>query len=380
MIGEEATRPLPHTGSKGDLVFIVGQLGRGGAERQLFALLASTALPAMVISLDRGGYWADRIRSLGYRVIEVERSRHFEWRRLREVVRLVRAERPTVVCIWLDGVGSLYGRLAAIVCRPRFTVVGLRSHPRLFPVWYRALLPVFNLFASRVVANSNAARDYAVSRGLVRRSRIAVIPNGIDIDEFVRAAGADKPLGEWADNPIVGTVTRLDERKDTATFVRMAAEVWEQDRRARFVIVGDGPLRARLEDLSRELGLSQVLVFLGEVEDIAPVVARMDVFVLTSSSEGLPNVIMEAMALETPSVATNVGDVRRLIVEGETGYLAAPGDYRSLARHVSMILSDDALSKELGRRACAHVRAAFSETAMVGAWTATFDRLLSGVG
>jgi glycosyltransferase involved in cell wall biosynthesis len=379
MIGDKPPEMAPQRAAgHSRILFVIGQLGRGGAEQQLYSLLASTTLDASIVSLDTTGYWGDRIRALGYPVIELERTRHFELRRLRQVIRIVRSERPALVCIWLDGVGSLYGRIAAVVSRPRCTVVGLRSDPGLFPRWYRGVMRVANRFVTAVVANSTAGATALGDGRLAGGRPVVVIPNGIDAAALREAASTSEHPLPWAADDVVGTVTRLDANKDVGAFIRMAAQVRTSFPGARFVVVGGGPLHSEYEELARSLGLDETMLFLGERGDVPALLASMDVFVLASKSEGLPNVVMEAMAMGLPCVVTAVGDAKLLVSDGETGFVVPAGDVGSIATAVGKLLADRPLAEQMGRRGASRMDAEFTTDRMADEWTALFDRLLVG--
>src|SRR5439155_6398546 len=132
----------------------------------------------------------------------------------------------------------------------------------------------------------------------------------------------------------IGSVTRLAEQKDPLTFVRAAAMIARAAPDARFVLVGDGPLRADVEKVAAELGILDRLVITGVRRDVASLLRTFDVFVLSSRWEGLPRVVLEAMAARVPVVATDVDGVGEVVIDGESGRLVPAGAPRALAAAV----------------------------------------------
>ena len=166
-----------------------------------------------------------------------------------------------------------------------------------------------------------------------------MIRNGVDAD--VTAA----PTRGHGAEPTVVAVGRLQRPKDPLTLVRAFGRL-----RASFsaVIVGEGPDRPRLETEIRRLGLERAVVLAGDTRDVADMLARADIFVLSSTSEGLPLSILEAMVAGLPVVASSVGGVPEAVEEGETGLLVPPRDPVRLAAALERLLVDPALRRRLG--------------------------------
>ena len=142
------------------ILYIIGQLSRGGAEQQLYYLLSQLPEPATVLSLSKGGYWVEPIRELGHEVIELERTKRFEFKRFFSTLNLMKKSKPDIIHIFLDGISSLYARLAGIITNNPLVVIGERSIPLHYPKWYRFLLPYLNRFVARIVCNSLTACEF----------------------------------------------------------------------------------------------------------------------------------------------------------------------------------------------------------------------------
>ena len=349
------------------ILYLIGQLTRGGAERQLYNLLVNLKPHATVVSLSQGGYWGEPIRRLGHQVIELERRRHGEVRRLLEVVHLIRTLEPDLVHLFLDGVSGLYGRLGALLAGRGQVIVGQRSHPMHHPLWYRLMLPWLNRRVVAVVCNSQATRDYVLEHRLAAPSKVLVIPNGIEVDRFQNDSFSEEwPWSaSWRGKPIVGTVGHLTHPKSPETFIQVAARIHERQPDVRFAIVGDGPLRPQVQHLTVSLAVAEIVRLMGERQDVPRLLRAMDVFVLTSRSEGMPNAVMEAMASGLPCVVTDTGGCRELVANGETGYVVPVGAVDALADKVLHLLANDEVRRNMGQQARLHVEQQFGMEAMV---------------
>jgi glycosyltransferase involved in cell wall biosynthesis len=202
-----------------------------------------------------------------------------------------------------------------------------------------------------------SAQVEAQVRSYVRdgRPRLVTIPNAVDpalVSAGARSRGdVCREFGFPEDARLVVNVANLVPKKGHGYLLAAARQVIERDARARFLLVGAGPLARQLADDARRAGLDGRLVFAGFRPDAAALVSAADVFVLSSTHEGLPIALLEAMALGRAVVATRVGGVPEVVTHGETGLLVEPGDADALARETLALLGDDARRQTLGRQA-----------------------------
>jgi glycosyltransferase involved in cell wall biosynthesis len=200
-----------------------------------------------------------------------------------------------------------------------------------------------------VVAISKAVRD-VLSLGGVETSRITVIYSGIDLEEFREKADGSyirEELGIPDSSPLVGVVGALAPHKAQSYFLKAAARLAKERPDVRFIIAGEGELEADLKALARSLGIEKVVTFAGFRSDVKAVLAALDVFVLSSVAEGLCTSILDAMATGVPVVATGVGGVPEIVIDGESGLLVPPADPRAMADSVNRVLKDDILRERL---------------------------------
>lgn len=211
----------------------------------------------------------------------------------------------------------------------------------------------------KVLCVSQALKEECLRAGLPG-AICEVLENGVDCRHFcpqIPRQEAKMALGLPADAAIVGYVGRLSPEKDLPTFLRALAELRHLGHRAHGLLVGDGPDSRELVRLAAELGVGEHVTFTGHSPDPRPHYSAIDVFVLPSRREGLPNVLLEAMAMTLPVVATPVGGIPQVLEEGKTGLFFPCGDAKALARVVARLLENPGLRATLGQNARRYVSA-----------------------
>lgn len=287
-----------------------------------------------------------------------------------------RRRRPAVVHAWQDATNLTAVVAALLAGVPRIILAARSVRPdnprrrlkRFMREGYRAVLG----HASVVLSNNSlaGARDYADWLAIDPAS-VDVVYNGIDFD--LLAAGVDDDrvrrvraeLNIPPDATVVGSAFRMSEEKRPLLWVEAAAEVARQDHRVHFVIYGDGPMRSDMLDLAGRRGIADRLHLPGPEDDIASCYKAMNVVMLTSRHEGLPNVLLEAQSLGIPVVAPDVGGVSEAMLPGVTGWAVADADATVLADRVCFCLRNRAWSDRVQRDAPAFVRERFGIPAML---------------
>ena len=223
-------------------------------------------------------------------------------------------------------------------------------------------------FAHRVVANS-AAGAARLREEYVPSRKIVVIPNGIDLPAVqARVARMDAP--------VITTVANLRQGKGHDVLLEAAGTVLRRFPRARFQLVGDGPMRPALQQQAAALGLGGRVEFLGHRDDVADLLRTSDAFAFPSLMEAFPNAVMEAMSVGLPVVATNVGGIPELIADRRNGVLVAPGDSAAFAYGVLELLEHPEAALALGRAARDTIAACYSFERMAHAFAALYENLL----
>ena len=300
-------------------------------------------------------------------------------RALSGLVRAVRALRPDIVHAHSSKAGAV-ARLARVLA-PRTPLVYTphgyahagyfesRAERRAYELAERALTPL----ASRIVCVCEAERRLALDLGAGSRAR--VVYNGIDPPVEVAVHPEVAALRERG--PVIATVTLLRPGKGVETLLDALPAVLAAHPRVQLAIAGAGVDRVRLEERARALGVATAVRFLGFVPDAAGVLRGADVFVSSSWAESFPYVILEAMALERPIVATRVGGVAEAVTDGESGLLVAPRDAEALGGALSRLVSDPVRARQMGARARSRVTTNFTRERMLADLAAVFRDVLA---
>jgi glycosyltransferase involved in cell wall biosynthesis len=331
---------------------MIGQLGGGGSERQLYLFLArcdrSRWSPVVYVS-GRLGCWEAPICRLGIPVVQLRGSRLAKMLQFRSE------------CIARD-TGSFFswsshtnGFALALAGRGVHNVGSFRNANYAdLPTRLRWLWSWLSLAGiSTVVCNSRETTLEISNRSRSRRT-VHFVPNAVEIFARERVHALREHwrarLGLSDDAVLVLGVGRLTPQKQFARFIDVIAQVRRQ-REVRAVIAGkDFGYLAELESQLARLGLQKEIRLLGEVSDARELICAADIFLLTSDYEGMPNVVLEAMAAEVPCVATRVNGVGDLIQHGTNGFIGER-DVDDLAKHVIRLASDSDLRRAMGARA-----------------------------
>jgi len=266
--------------------------------------------------------------------------------------------------------------LAAYACRRNPDARLIVTRHVLFPL--NRLHRITLSRVARVVAVSDAVGRQLLMQKVIPRELVTVIHNGIDIDRFDKAKSEfDRRqfCNRW-DVPekgiLIGSVGSLNPLKGHEQFLQAAALLTAQYPDAFFIVAGidvtPGQInRANLERVIRELKLETKFRFIGKMDDVAPLFCALDIFVSASHSESFGLVIAEAMATETPIVATETEGAKEILRNGETGLLVKVRDVPDLANAIGKLLADEELRLRIGRRAGEEVRRRFTLEKMVNA-------------
>lgn len=289
-----------------------------------------------------------------------------------ELIRLCRRIRPDIVHANSSKAGVL-GRLAAALARVPvrvFTVHGwaFAAYPGAASTAYRILDRLMRPLTTATICVAEHELRRGVEAGTCDPARTVVIHNAVD-------AGAAATADLTREPPLVVSVGRFKYPKDFATLFRALARLEPGSFAAE--IAGDGPDRAELEALLTDEGLRGPVRLLGEIDGVPELLARAGAFVLSSRSEGLPISMLEAMAAGLPVVATSVGGVPELVVEGETGLLVPAGDAGALAEALRRLVEDPALRGRVGAAARERVLEHFDLPDFRRAHLELYRRLLS---
>lgn len=343
MTRERGSRPAK-------VVFWAGSFEQAGTQRFLLELLTRLdrgAYEPIVFSALKRGELLPAIESLGVPVLEFGTGTHVAspatMRGLAGAAACLRRERVAILNCML-GIITLFGPFVGRAAGVPVVI----NHQRNAAYWIRggARERVYSFVNRKLVdavaVNSGAARDELVRRFGVPAAKVVDVGAGIDVGRFAWAPPDERLAAELglAGHQVVGIVAKLSPVKGHEWFLESAARIARERADARFLIVGDGPRRSELEGLARALGVADKVVFAGARDDVPALLRLMNVFVLSSVSEGAPNVVMEAMAAGVPVVATDVGGVSDAVGGPSSAVLVPPRDADAMARGVLGLLAD----------------------------------------
>jgi glycosyltransferase involved in cell wall biosynthesis len=335
----------------------------GGAEQLILMTvprLQRLGFEVTVACLKGWGPLGEELEAQGVRAVALGASRTWDLRAAGRLLALIRRERIQVIHAHLflaNLAARLIGRLAGVpvvICTHHDTDLDMGLHQRLAE---RATASL----SDTVVACSEAVRRYALRTYGLRPGQVRTLRNAIATAEPAIASttrdAVRREIGAGPGDLLVGTVGRLVEpKKGIPVFLAAARRMADSLPTVRFVIVGDGPARAHLEALATREGVGHRTVFTGLRRDIPRVMHALDLFVQPSNWEGFGLTLLEAMSVGLPVVATRVGGVPEVVVDGGTGLLVPPADPAAMSRACLDLLSERERAARLGeagrQRAC----------------------------
>ncbi len=348
---------------------VIATLDRAGAEKQLVDLCRnldrSKFEPAMCC-LTRGGPFAADLRRAGIPLRLLNKRGRWDLRVIWRAMRVIREFQPQIVHTWLPTANTL-GRVAGLFAGVPVLIASERSKD----AWKGAArLMADRILAkrtTRIVTNAEAVRDFLADEIGLPKEKIRVIRNGLNLAEFDAAAarGPSAALPDPEGCTVVGTVGRLERQKGMADLIEAVARLPRDLQQVKLWIVGEGPLERKLQLKAAELEMGERVRFLGERSDVPALMRRFDLFALSSLWEGLPNVVLEAMAARRAVVATKVDGTPEAVTHGWTGVLAPPSNPVVLAQALERLLRDPALRRKYGEAGRQKVEQRFGLDRMV---------------
>lgn len=286
----------------------------------------------------------------------------------------LRRQRPDVLQTFLfhaNVLGPMAARMVGVPC----VVTGLRvaERTRRWRAWVEARAA---RGAARHVCVSQAVADFAREKLGLREERLLVIPNGVDAQRFAAARSADlQQLGVLPGRRMIVCVGRLDWQKGLDRLMEVAPGLLEQLPEHDLMLVGNGPEHALIESVARRKNIAPRVHLVGWQDDVPGILAASELLVLPSRWEGMPNVVLEAMASGLPVVAMRVEGVEEILGPGAEQQIVPQGDSQAFLDRVVSILSDEEKAGLLGEANVARVVDSFSWTNTVGQYAALYESL-----
>jgi len=273
----------------------------------------------------------------------------FSYKNIKGIIKII--DKENIDILHLHGYSAAnFGRIAS---RKAGVINAVHEHAvlRTLPHQYIADLILRNFTDSAIAVSANV-KDFMIRSRSIPSKRVTIIRNGIDIDKFSKSD--DKTIEikrrelEVPENVrVIGTVTRLRKEKGTEYFIKAIPYILKDFSDVYFIIVGDGPLRAELESLTKDLNISEKVRFLGFRGDIVELLSILDINVIPSLTEGFPLSLVEAMALGNTIVATEVGGMQEIAEDGEHVLFVAPKNSLEIGEKVNFLLRNSMTAERL---------------------------------
>ena len=342
-----------------NVLILDNELGVGGVEKKLYDFVSgidTSHFRPIICCLKRGGYFKEAFQKLGVPFHEGILHHRYDVFAYRRLLRIIEEEQIELIytfahpnTLGLSWMARTRGRIRALVVS--FHATGSPSGGRLLKGYQRPMLRGVD----RMLAVAFDQRRYLVDIEGLEEENIVVIHNGVDTDKYHPRKGSEDVAASFGiedGEQVVTTVASLNPRKRIDLLLRVAAAVVPGHPKVRFVVAGDGPERGRLHAIADTLGIGDKVVFTGVRDDVDALLRSSTVFVLCSrrGTETFPNVILEAMSSGLPVVTTDVGSVRELVADGDSGIIVPEDDEQALTTAISGLLADRDTAARFGAR------------------------------
>lgn len=375
---------------KASILFVIDGLEFGGGERTFLQLI--NGLPQnqyrIHVATSPGEIFFELLAKKDIKLIPLNLERRANPKTLFRLVKIIRENRIDI--IHSQGARTdFYTRIAARILKPKVRAVNTIAMPvegyDVHPL-KKIIYTVFDRSSERYVdcfiSISDSVKDALINKHKIPKHKIARVYNGIELNEYNssdfektsmnirKEYNLDK--GEF----LIGAIGRLVWQKGFEYLIEAAPRILKQMPQARFLIVGDGPLKKSLTEKSRELGAGDQVVFSGFRSDIKEILASVDILVMPSLLEGFPMVTLEGMAMAKPIIASDIDGIREQIDHNENGILVPPKEPDALAKAIIFLLKDRERARELGLSAQKKAEEKFSVEKMISETERVYKEIL----
>ncbi|MCX8082099.1 MAG: glycosyltransferase [bacterium] len=345
------------------ICYVIGTLEIGGAEKQLLKLIQNMdkeKFSHVVIAL-RGGRLKEEFEK-ETNVIIAGKKWKIDVFFLFRLISIIRKESPDILHTFMF-TSNTWGRISGIIGR----VPVIISSERCVDIWKRWYHKwtdrILLKYTYKVVGNSNSVKKFYQKTEKIPENKITVIYNGVDLKEFgnINTRVEIKKEGFW-----VGAGGRFTEQKGLINLLKAVPEVIKIFPKTKFVLVGDGPLRNTFEKFVKDNGTSGNVMFTGYRKDILSIFSLCDVIVVPSLFEGMPNIVLEAMALKKPVIGTNIPEIAELIIDEKNGFLVPVKDnVKDIAEKILFLWKTPEVKEKMGEAGYNLIKERFSLERMV---------------
>ncbi|WFS61588.1 glycosyltransferase [Pseudodesulfovibrio thermohalotolerans] len=359
---------------------VIFTLSHGGAERLAMTILDGTRdrVEGMVCGVfGDGGPLEPALDEMGLRHVSLDALRRGKLGTWRELYRLFRQERVDIVHVQA-GYLLLYAFIPARLAGAKVVYTEHAKHSIQTKPGVRRVIRLAAPFLSRITTVSNNLKAFFMDSLGQPEHRLEVIPNGVDTALFTAAGRSVRGSGIPDDGRLVfGSVARMTEAKDHGNLLRAFRRVRDGRDGVLLALVGDGETREEVERMIDELDLRDSVLMLGRRDDIPAWLRAMDVFVLPSRREGAPVSVLEAMACGVPVVATDVGGVSEILVDGENGRVVQPEDHEALAGAMLWMMDNPEARERFAEAGPKSVAGRYSNHAMCSSYLNLYEKVMS---
>lgn len=360
-------------------------LNVGGAEKHMHDLVLNSdrqKFNFVIICLYELGAIGKALEGYGIKVYHNVMRNKLDILGVWKLNRVIRNEKADILFMVHTPPTLLWGVICAKINKIRATITRSPTTNPVAHIKRRKIVNYFILnFVGKIIAQAYSHREYLLKHENADPDRIVVINNGVDLEHFsniVDTLTLKEAIGIPSNVQVAGIVARLEPLKGHHVFLKAAKNIIDLLPQTHFLIVGAGIERKNLEQMSKELLIEENVHFLGMIKDVSQIIQLFDIGVLSSMpvSETFSNAILEYMAASKPVVATNVGSIAEMVVDGETGYLVPSGDPKALSDALIKLLKNKDLAKKMGEAGREKVKEKFTIQSMINRYESLFMSLL----
>jgi len=365
------------------ILFVIGQLGIGGAEHQLVYLasnLDKSKYEILVCSFSDDVSLGNLLDESGIPLVAIPKKMSPDLIRPFQLFKLVKSFKPDIIHSYLF-VANTWARIAGKILGIPVIISERNAEPKK-PLYMTFLNRLLYGMGDLLIANSQAGADQVVKTKEFPKKKINVVYNGLPIEKYKgnydekRKSEIKSSFGIPYDAKVIGVIGRLHFQKNHELLFESFQIVLGKLPNSVLLCIGDGPKREELLDLARSIRIDSKVIFVGERKDVRDCLSILDLMILPSRWEGLPNVILEAMAAKCPVIATKVGGVNEMIEDGQTGFLVESKNKEELAKKIAYVISHPTEVEQINQNAFEFVTANFSIEKMVSETEKIYEDLL----
>ncbi|MDZ5470439.1 glycosyltransferase [Bacillus sp. 31A1R] len=366
-----------------NILFLITGLNVGGAEMQVYQLIKKLKTDErynpIVVSMLEPGPIGEKLLEANVKVYTLNMQRgKVNISSIIRLIKFIKNEHIQIIHSHLFH-ANILARMIKII-NPSLKVVTTIHNINIGGRLRELSLKFTNFFSDINTVISEKARNYFVNARIFSEKNLKHIPNGVNLNEFhlnsdLRADTKEK-LGIRDDFTFLA-VGRLEQQKNYPSLLKAFSIVLETNPKSRLLIAGTGPLEYELRGIADELGISNHITFLGFRRDIQALMNASDAYVMSSSWEGMPIVLLEASAVGLPIVCTDVGGNSEVVVNGYTGFLVKPDCPISLANMLKELIKlPEEERRKIGEKAKTHIKDNYELDVIVDKWKAEYNRVL----